>query len=351
MSEIQVGPFKVGLQHPPFVVAEMSGNHNQSLERALEIVDAAASSGAHAVKLQTYTADTLTLDVKTEQFMLRDENSPWKDSSLYDLFKAAYTPWEWHEPIFRRAKERGLACFSTPFDETAVEFLEGLDVPAYKIASFELTHLPLIRAVASTGKPLLMSTGMATLEEIEEAMAVARAAGCKQLCLLKCTSAYPAKVTAANVLTIPDMRRRFGCEVGLSDHTMGSGVAAAAVAHGATLIEKHFTVRRSDGGVDSAFSIEPEEMKSLVIETEVVWQSLGQVRYGATDEELPSLQERRSLYISADCKAGDVLTKENVRCIRPSYGLAPKHYDAILGKRLKRNVKKGTPLSWDLIAD
>ncbi len=349
MREIKIGGIKIGLHHRPFIIAEMSGNHNQSLERALQITEAAAKAGVQAIKLQTYTADTVTLDVKTEEFMLRDKKSLWKNQSLYDLFKLAYTPWEWHKPIMRRAKELGMLCFSTPFDETAVDFLEKLNVPAYKISSFEITHLPLISKVASTGKPIIISTGMATKKEVKEAVAVARAVGCKDIILLKCTSAYPAKASDANILTIPDMRQSFDCEVGLSDHALGIGVSVAAVAHGATVIEKHFTLRRQDGGVDSAFSLELEEMKALVLETEQAWQSLGKVYYGPTRSEKPSLQERRSLYVAADMKAGNMFTKENLRCIRPSYGLSPKYYDAFLGKKVRRDIKKGTPVSWDLI--
>lgn len=346
----KIGNKEIGQGKPVFIIAEMSGNHNQSFERALEITEAAAKAGVQALKLQTYTADTLTLNVKTEEFMLRDKESLWKDQSLYGLYKLAYTPWEWHGPLMKKAKELGMICFSTPSDETAVEFLEKLNVPAYKIASFEINHLPLIRMIASTGKPMFISTGMATREEIGEAVAVARAAGCKDIILLKCNSVYPAKAKDANILTIPDMRQHFNCQVGLSDHTLGIGVALAAVAHGATVIEKHFTLRRQDGGPDSAFSLEPEEMKTLVVETERARQSLGRPYYGPTKDEKPSLQERRSLYIAADMKVGDVFTKENLRCIRPSYGLAPKYYDTLLdNKRVKQNVKKGTPVSWELV--
>jgi len=349
MREINVGGIKIGLQNRPFIIAELSGNHNQSLSRALEIAGAAAKAGAQALKLQTYTADTLTLDMRTEEFMLRDKKSLWKNQSLHDLFKLAYTPWEWHQPIMKRAKELGLICFSTPFDETAVGFLEKLKVPVYKIASFEITHLSLIRAVALTGKPIIISTGMATRDEIREAVVTARAGGCKNIILLKCTSAYPAEAKDANILTIPDMRKSFGCEVGLSDHTIGIGVSAAAVSHGATVIEKHLTLCRQDGGTDSAFSLEPEEFKSLVVEMERAWRSLGKIYYGPSKLEMSSLQERRSLYIVADMKAGDALTKENLRCIRPSYGLAPKYYDTLLGKIVKQDVKRGTPVSWRLI--
>ena len=339
----------VGLGAPPLVIAEMSGNHNQSLDRALAIVEAAAEAGAHAVKLQTYTADTMTLAVNDGDFLIDDRQSLWNGQRLHELYKLASTPWEWHEPITRRARELGLICFSTPFDETAVAFLESLDVPAYKIASFENVHLPLIRAVASTGKPVLISTGMATLAEIDEAVRTARDAGCRDLILLKCTSTYPATPENSNVLTIPNLRAVFGCEVGLSDHTMGVGASVAAVAHGATVIEKHFTLRRADGGVDSAFSLEPDELRALVVETERAWQSLGQVAYGPTDAERPSLMFRRSIYVAEDIKAGELLTRENLRCVRPGMGLPPKYYDVLLGRRAKRDVKKGTPAGWWLI--
>lgn len=348
---MQISHRKIGQDAPPFVIAEMSGNHNQSLDRALEIVEAAAGCGAHALKIQTYTADTMTLDLADGEFFISDSASPWKGKSLYQLYQEAYTPWEWHKPIFERARERGLIVFSTPFDETAVNFLESLEVPAYKIASFENTDLPLIRRVAATGKPMIVSTGMATVAELEETVQAAREAGCRSLILLKCTSTYPASPADSNLLTIPDMRARFGCEVGLSDHTLGTGVAVAAVALGATVIEKHFTLRRADGGVDSAFSMEPEEMCMLVDETGRAWRSLGEVHYGPTESERPSLTHRRSLYIVRDMEAGEVLTRENLRAIRPGRGLSPKYYEVILGRRVERAVKKGTAVSWGLLAD
>ncbi len=334
---------------PPFVIAEMSGNHNQSLDRALEIVEAAAKAGAHALKLQTYTADTMTLAINEGEFFISDEQSLWKGNSLHDLYELAHTPWEWHETIIGRASELGMVCFSTPFDESAVDFLEGLEVPAYKIASFENVHLPLIRRVAATGKPVIISTGMATLAEIDDAVRAAREAGCRELILLKCTSTYPATPENSNVLTIPHLRALFGCEVGLSDHTMGVGASVAAVAHGATVIEKHFTLSRADGGVDSNFSLEPDELRALVVETERAWQSLGQVTYGPGEAEKKSMIFRRSIYIAADMKAGDVLTSENLRCVRPGMGLPPKYYDMLLGRRVNRDVKKGTPMGWGLI--
>jgi N-acetylneuraminate synthase len=341
---------KIGQKHPPFIIAEMSGNHNQSLDRALEIVRAAAKTGAHALKLQTYTADTITMDVKGPGFMIDEEKSLWKGNSLYELYQRAYTPWEWHEPIMKLARELGMICFSTPFDESAVDFLETLDVPCYKIASFEMIHIPLIRKVALTGKPIIVSTGMATIAEIQEAVDTIRKNGGKQIVLLQCTSSYPASPDDSNILTIPDMRERFGCDVGLSDHTMGVGAACAAVAHGAVAVEKHFTLRRADGGVDSAFSLEPEEMKALVVETERAWRSLGKVFYGPSESEKGSVQGRRSLYVAHDMKEGELFTKENLRCIRPGFGLLPKYYDSLLGQKVVQDVKKGTPVSWELVS-
>jgi len=327
----------------------MSGNHNHSLERALEIVEAVAKTGAHALKLQTYTADTMTLDIDRGQFYIDEPNSLWEGNSLYELYQKAYTPWEWHKPIFERCKELGLICFSTPFDRTAVDFLEELGVPCYKIASFENTDLPLIRKVAATGKPMIISTGMATAAELDETVRAAREAGCKDIILLKCTSTYPAIPENSNLNTIPHMRKLFDVEVGLSDHTLGIGVAIASVALGATVIEKHFTLSRADGGVDAVFSLEPNEMRSLVIECKRAWQAVGKISYGTTEEEKASLRFRRSLYVAQDMKAGDVFTEENLRVIRPGYGLPPKYYDILLGKKVKRDVKKGTPVTWELI--
>jgi len=348
-SSLIIADRHIGLEHPPFIIAEMSGNHNQSLDRALEIVDAAAASGAYALKLQTYTADTMTLDIREREFFIEDPKSLWKGRSLYDLYQEAHTPWEWHKPIFDRCRERGLICFSTPFDDTAVDFLEELDVPCYKIASFENTDLPLIRKVAATGKPMIISTGMATVAELDETVCAAREAGCSDLILLKCTSTYPSTPENTNILTIPPLRELFNCEVGLSDHTLGVGVSVAAVALGATVIEKHFTLCRADGGVDSTFSLEPEEMHSLVVETERAWQSLGTVSYGPTEKEMKSLVFRRSLYVVQDMKAGDVFTTDNLRAIRPGYGLAPKFIDMFLGRQVQVGVSKGTPLDWRLI--
>ena len=349
-TEISIAERLIGRSQPPFVIAEMSGNHNRSLERALEIVEAAAKTGAHALKIQTYTPDTMTLDLDEREFHIGDPNSLWAGNSLYKLYGEAYTPWGWHKPIFDRARELGIIAFSTPFDDTAVDFLESLDVPCYKIASFENTDLPLIRRVAATGKPLIISTGMASIAELDDTVCVAREAGCKDLILLKCTSTYPATAENTNILTISHLRELFGCEVGLSDHTMGIGVSVASVALGATVIEKHFTLNRADGGVDSSFSMEPVEMTQLVVETERAWQSLGKVSYGATAAEQKSIQFRRSLYIVNDLKAGDVLTAKNVRAIRPGLGLPTKYLEQVLGKQVKHDVKRGTGLSWNLLA-
>jgi N-acetylneuraminate synthase len=348
-SELTIDGRAVGRGHPPLVVAEMSGNHNQSLERALQIVEAAAASGAHALKIQTYTPDTMTLDLDEREFHISEPGSLWTGKSLYELYGEAYTPWEWHKPIFERARQLGIFAFSTPFDDTAVEFLESLGTPCYKIASFENTDLPLIRCAAATGKPLIISTGMATAAEIDETVRTAREAGCTDLILLKCTSTYPATPENTNILTIPHLRERFRCEVGLSDHTMGVGVAVASVALGATIIEKHFTLSRADGGVDSAFSMEPSEMKQLVLETKRAWLALGEVAYGPTEAERPSIQFRRSLYIVRDIRAGDVLTRDNVRAIRPGLGLPPKHLEDVLGKRVNKDIPRGTALTWELI--
>ena len=339
----------IGADQRPYLIAEMSGNHNQSLERALSIVDAAAEAGADAIKLQTYTAETMTLDTRGPGFVIEDDRSLWSGRQLYDLYQQAHTPWEWHKPIMERAASRGLHCFSTPFDDSAVDFLESLGVPAYKIASFENGDLPLIRKVASTGKPMIISTGMATAAEIDEAVRAARAGGCKDLVLLKCTSTYPATPENTNLVTISNMRETFGCPIGLSDHTMGTGVAVAAVAFGAVIIEKHFTLRRADGGVDSAFSLEPEEFRMLRVETERAWLGLGRVTYGGTAAEAKSRAFRRSLYVGKDMKAGERLSPENLRIVRPGFGLEPKYYDTLLGKRVNRDAPAGTPLSWDLL--
>jgi N-acetylneuraminate synthase len=333
----------------PFIIAEMSGNHNQSLNRALTIVDAAAKAGVDAVKIQTYTADTMTLDINEREFFIADKNSLWKGESLYSLYQKAYTPWEWHEAIFKRCEEWGIIGFSTPFDFTAVDFLEELHVPCYKIASFENVDLPLIRKVAKTGKPIIASTGMTTVAEIDDLVTTARNNGCNDLTLLKCTSSYPATPEGTNLMTIPHMKELFHCRVGLSDHTLGIGAAVASIALGGTVIEKHFTLSRAEGGVDSVFSLEPDEMALLVRECNTAWQALGHISYEVAEQEKKSLQFRRSLYIVEDLKKGDILTEKNVRSIRPGLGLSPKYYDVVLGKRVKCDVKRGTGLSWDVI--
>jgi pseudaminic acid synthase len=346
---MRIADIDIGVSHPPFLIAEMSGNHNQSLERALKLVDAAADAGAHALKIQTYTADTMTLDIAEGEFFISDAESLWDGTSLYDLYSRAYTPWEWHEPIFEHARKRGLLAFSTPFDSTSVEFLESLNVPCYKIASFENTDLPLIRLVAATRKPLIISTGMATIEEIAESVDAARSAGCDELALLKCTSSYPSSPLNSNIRTIPEFRRLFGCEVGLSDHTLGIGAAVASVALGATVIEKHFTLKRADGGVDSAFSMEPSEFSSLVNETKSAWESLGAIQTEPTEQEISSLQFRRSVYVVKDMKKGETFTRENLRSIRPGNGLPPKMLESTIGNVASRDIRRGTPLSLELI--
>ena len=335
-----IGKLNIGNKYEPVIIAEMSGNHNQSLGRAIAIVEAAAESGAHAIKLQTYTPDTITLDINSRDFFINDKNSIWNGQTLYDLYKQAYTPWEWHSEIMQRANELGMTCFSSPFDESAVDFLEELHVPAYKIASFENTHLPLIRKVASTGKPIIISTGMASISEIDNAVTTARNAGCNELILLKCTSTYPAAPENSNILTIPHMQKLFNCEVGAS---------IAAIAHGATIIEKHFTLSRDDGGVDSTFSLEPDELKSLVVESKTAWQSLGKISYGESFTEKQSKNFRRSIYVSRDLKKGDTFTKDNLKIIRPGVGMEPKYFELVLGKRIKSDIKKGTPLRWEMI--
>lgn len=349
LKNIKVGNTFIGPEYPPFIIAEMSGNHNQSLERALEIVDAAASAGAHALKIQTYTPDTMTINLNEREFHISDKDSLWKGKSLYDLYGEAYTPWEWHEEIFRRAKDHGLIPFSSPFDVTAVDFLEDLEVEIYKIASFENTDIPLIKKVASTGKPIIISTGMATVAELDESVRAARESGCNDLILLKCTSTYPAHPINSNINTIPHLQELFECQVGLSDHTLGVGASIASVALGATVIEKHFTLDRDDGGVDSAFSLNPDDLNTLVVETNSAWQSLGEINYGISESEKSSLQFKRSLYIVKDMKKGQTITKSDLRAIRPGLGLPPKYIEKFIGKVIKRNIKKGTPLSWDLI--
>ncbi len=347
-AAIQIEGRWIGPNHPPLVIAEMSGNHNQSLERALEIVDAAADSGAHALKLQTYTADTMTLDVDRDEFKISDSDSLWHGRHLHELYQEAHTPWDWHGSIFERARQRGLIVFSSPFDESSIDFLESLKVPAYKIASFELTDLPLIARAAQTGKPLIISTGMASLGEIQDAVQCARQNGGEQLVLLKCTSTYPATPESTNLLTIPHLRQCFQTQVGLSDHTAGIGAAVAAVALGATLLEKHFTLSRADGGVDAAFSLEPDELKSLVLESERAWKAMGQVQYGATGVQQKSLMFRRSIFVTADVAAGEVVQPSHLRILRPGHGLAPGLWNQVCGSTAGRDLKRGEPTNWEM---
>lgn len=342
---MKIGNYQIGLNHKPFIIAEMSGNHNHSLERALKIIETAAKCGADALKLQTYTADTITINQRGGLFDIKDDTSLWKNRNLYELYQEAHTPWEWHEAMFKCAADNNIICFSTPFDDTAVDFLESLGAPAHKIASFENNHFPLLKKVAKTGKPVIMSTGASTLANLDEAVSVLRENGCKDLVLLKCTSNYPASPENSNVRTIPHMRDLFQCEIGLSDHTMGIGVPCAAVTLGATVIEKHFCLSRAEGGVDSAFSLEPDELRSLVIETERAWQSLGQVQYGVQESEKKSLLFKRSIYVVKDIKAGELFTEENIRVIRPGDGMAPKYYESLLGKAANADFKEGTPLN------
>jgi N-acetylneuraminate synthase len=348
---VRIGDRPIGPDAEPFVIAEMSGNHGGSLDRALALVDAAAAAGAHALKLQTYSADTMTLPLSDGEFYIEDPANAWAGRSLHALYQEAHTPRDWHSTLFQRCRARRLIPLSSPFDETAVDFLESLDCPAYKIASFELVDLPLIRHAARTGKPLLMSVGMGSPAEIDEAVRTARAAGCQDIALLQCTSAYPAEPGEANLRAIPHLQALFDCPVGLSDHTQGIGVAIAAVAVGAPLIEKHLTLARAEGGVDAAFSLEPAELQALVQESRRAWQALGSGRIGPSPGEAPSLRHRRSLYVAEDLKAGDVLTPENLRRVRPGNGLAPRYYELVLGRRVRRDVARGTPLSLDLLLD
>jgi pseudaminic acid synthase len=345
---MKIGGRPVGMGQRPYLIAEMSGNHNQSLSRALEIVEAAAASGADAIKLQTYTADTMTLNLRAPGFIIDDPKSLWNGRQLYELYEEAHTPWEWHEPIIAHAKSLGLDCFSSPFDASAVDFLSELDVPAFKVASFEMTDLPLVTKVAATGKPMLISTGMASVAEIGETVAAAKAAGNDAITILKCTSTYPATPENSNLLTIPNMAETFGVSVGLSDHTMGIGVAVAAVAHGVCIIEKHFTLARSDGGVDSAFSMEPSEFLVMREECDRAWQAMGQIVYGGTKAEDASKQFRRSLYIAEDMAAGDILDHNNLRAVRPGFGLAPRFLEDLLGKKVARALDAGTPVDWSI---
>lgn len=350
MKNFKISDITIGKNQRPFIIAEMSGNHNQSLDRALAIVEAAAKAGAHAIKLQTYTADTMTLKVGYDEFKIIDSNSLWHGRHLYDLYEEAHTPWEWHAPIMRRAKELGLICFSTPFDETAVDFLESLHVPAYKIASFENTDVNLLKKVARTGKPVIVSTGMANLEDLQLMVNTLRENNCEQFILLKCTSAYPALPEDANLKTIPHLSEMFDCQVGLSDHTMGIGVPLAAIVLGATVIEKHFTLSRADGGVDSNFSLEPHELKMLVEESAQAWKALGTVTYRPSVTEEKSKQFKRSIYFVKDLSEGEIVTENAIRNIRPGFGLPVKYFSKIIGKPVKKMVKRGQPVTWDIFS-
>ena len=332
----------------PIIIAEMSGNHGGSLQNALKIVDLASDCGVDAIKLQTFTPDTITIKSKRSEFFIKDNKNIWKNNSLHNLYKKAHTPWKWHNQIFKRAKQKKLICFSSPFDESAVDFLESLGAPMYKIASFEITHFPLLKKVAQTRKPIILSTGLATLKEIKESVSFLKKNGCKQIALLKCTSAYPASPSDLNLLTIKDLKKKFKCKVGISDHSIGIGAAIGAVALGADVIEKHFALNKNVG-TDGVFSSEFKEMKSLVKETEIAWKSLGKIYYGPTKNETKFIKYRRSIYVSKEVKKGQKITSENIKIIRPSKGLSPKLYWKILGKKFKKNIKKGTPLKKELI--
>jgi pseudaminic acid synthase len=347
-SEITIGSRKIGPKHPPFIVAEISGNHNGSLENAFKLVDEAKKAGVHAIKLQTYTPDTITLDVREGEFLVSHPKSLWKGRNLYDLYQEAHTPWDWHKPIFDRCKKLGLIAFSTPFDETAVDFLEELNVPCYKIGSLEIVDLPLIKKAAQTGKPMIISIGAATLAETGEAVEVARQAGCKNLILLKCNKVYPAQPIDSHINTLPHLAACFNTLVGISDHTLSLGVAIASVALGSCLIEKHFTFSRAAGGVDSAFSLEPAEFKTLVEESKNAWEALGKIQYDPLESEKPEIAFRPSLYFVEDIAAGEVVQSHHVRSVRPGKGLPPKEFDHVIGLKLLMSVKKGTPVSWEV---
>jgi len=344
---MQINNRLLGPDHPTYIIAEMSANHNQDYEQAVRIIEAAKASGADAVKLQTYTPDTMTLDSNREYFQI--EGTIWEGRNLYDLYREAYTPWDWQPKLKEVANDLGLDLFSSPLDTSAVDVLEKMKVPVYKIASAEIVDLPLLRIIAQTGKPVIMSTGMATLAEIDEAVHTVREAGCEQLALLKCTSAYPTPPEETNLRTIPHLAEAFGVPVGLSDHTLGIAVPVAAVALGACIIEKHFTLSRSNPGPDSAFSLEPDEFKAMVDAVRVTEKALGQVSYEVTEKEQASRVFRRSLFVVKDMKAGDVFTEDTVRSIRPGYGLHTRHLDEVLGRRAVRDIEHGMPLSLDMI--
>lgn len=348
-AELSIGPHLVGPDHPPFLIAELSANHVGSLQRALEIVRAAADNGAHAIKLQTFTADTLSIDSYKSDFFINDPNSLWHGRRLWELYKEAETPWEWHEPLFDAARARGMACISSAFDQSSLEFLVKLDVDAIKIASFELVHIPLIEETAKCGKPVILSTGMAAIEEIVDAVAALRRNGCDRFVLLRCTSAYPSHEGDANVISIVDLRERFNCQVGLSDHCLTPYSVYAAVGLGATVIEKHLTLRRSDGGLDAAFSIEPADLRETVVGSRLVWLSRGAVSYGPQRVEETSLKERPSIYVTRPVKAGEAFDSQNIRVIRPGFGLPPKEYKKILGCRAACDIEPESALRWSMV--
>lgn len=344
--ELTLGKTKIGPDHPPFIVAELSGNHKGSLENALALIDAAKAAGVHALKLQTYTPDTITLNVKEKEFLVLDSSSLWKGRVLYDLYQEAHTPWSWHEALFKRCRDLGLLAFSTPFDESAVDFLEKLNVPCYKVASPEIVDIPLIKRIAATKKPMIISTGGASLEEIGEAVEAARTGGCKDLILLKCTMSYPAKPADMNLMTLPHLAATFDTLVGLSDHSIGIGSALASIPLGSCMIEKHLTQSRHDGGVDSAFSMEPHEFKQLVEESKTAWESLGKIHYGCLPSEKQSFAHRPSLYFVEDIVAGTTIKPHHIRSVRPNNGLPPKEIDNVIGLTLKHSVVNGTPVNW-----
>ncbi len=344
---ITINGRKIGPDYPPYIIAELSANHNGDINRAFAIMEEAKKAGADAIKLQTYTADTITLECDSEEFQIH--GGLWDGKNLYQLYKEAQMPWEWHQPLFEKAKELGITIFSSPFDFTAVDLLEDLDAPAYKIASFELIDLPLIKRVAQTGKPMIMSTGMANAEEIAEAIATAQSNGCQELVVLHCVSGYPAPADQYNLRTITDMAERFDVLSGLSDHTIDNATAVAAVALGACLIEKHVTMDRNGGGADDSFSLEPHELAALCKDAKTAWSALGSVNYTRTEAEKGNVKFRRSLYVIRDIKAGDVLSNDNVRSIRPGFGLAPKYLEQVLGKTAIVDIKRGTPLSFEFI--
>lgn len=344
---IQIDGRMIGHQYSPYIIAEMSANHNGSIENAMKLIEIAKKTGADAVKMQTYRPDTITIDCDNDDFQIK--GGLWDGQTLYELYQSAYTPWEWHKPLFNYARKLGITIFSSPFDNTAVDLLEDLNAPAYKIASFEAIDLPLIRYVAKTGKPMIISTGMANIEEINEAVEAARQGGCNSLAILHCVSGYPALASEYNLKTIPDMISRFGLVTGLSDHTLDNTTAIASIALGASIVEKHFTLSRKGGGPDDSFSLEPQELANLCVGCKTAWSAMGSINYAEKGSEAGSIKHRRSLYFVRDLKSGDIVTPENVKSIRPGMGLAPKHYDSVLGKKVLLDVVRGTPVNWDLL--